>query len=126
MDCECHNIKQEINKDTMKILQISDIHWKKRKHWNDDFEGMKSRFLKDIKEYIEAENEIDYIFICGDIAFKGITEEYDKALGYIDSICRIIGRKREDVFVVPGNHDLNRKSAGGEFCVNGPLKTIGC
>lgn len=110
----------------MKILQISDIHWKKRKHWNDDFEGMKSRFLKDIKEYIEAENEIDYIFICGDIAFKGITEEYDKALGYIDSICRIIGRKREDVFVVPGNHDLNRKSAGGEFCVNGPLKTIGC
>ena len=114
MDCECHNIKQEINKDTMKILQISDIHWTKRKHWHDDFEGMKSRFLKDIKEYIEAGNEIDYIFICGDIAFKGITEEYDKALEYIDSICKIIGRKREDVFVVPGNHDLNRKSAGAQ------------
>lgn len=99
----------------MKILQISDIHWTKRKHWNDDYEGMKSRFLNDIKEYIEAGNEIDYIFICGDIAFKGVTDEYDKALEYIDSICKIIGRKREDVFVVPGNHDLNRSASGAQI-----------
>ena len=96
----------------MKILQISDIHWTKRKHWNDDFAGMKSRFLVEIKEYIEAGNEIDYIFICGDIAFKGMTEEYDKALEYIDKICKIIGCTRQEVFVVPGNHDLNRKAAG--------------
>lgn len=96
----------------MKILQISDIHWTKRKHWNDDFAGMKKRFLTDIKEYIEAGNEIDYLFICGDIAFKGINEEYETALEYIDTICKIIGRQREDVFVVPGNHDLNRKATG--------------
>ena len=96
----------------MKILQISDIHWTKRKHWNDDFAGMKSRFLVEIKEYIEAGNEIDYIFICGDIAYKGMTEEYDKALEYIDKICKIIGCTRQEVFVVPGNHDLNRKAAG--------------
>lgn len=96
----------------MKILQISDIHWTKRKHWNADFPGMKARFLVDIQEYIEAGNEIDYIFICGDIAFKGIKEEYDKALEYIDNICRIIGRTREDVFIVPGNHDLNRDAPG--------------
>lgn len=96
----------------MKILQISDIHWTKRKHWDADFPGMKARLLVDIKEFIEAGNEIDYIFICGDIAFKGIKEEYEKALAYIDEICRIIGRTREDVFVVPGNHDLNRNALG--------------
>lgn len=99
---------------TMKILQISDIHWTKRKHWNADFPGMKARFLVDIKEYIEAGNEIDYIFICGDIAFKGIKEEYDKALAYIDDICKIIGRTREDVYVVPGNHDLDRNAPGSQ------------
>ena len=103
---------QKTGKESMKILQISDIHWTKRKHWNDDFAGMKKRFLEDVKEYIEAGNEIDYLFICGDIAFKGFAEEYEKALEYIDSICKIIGRKREDVFVVPGNHDLNRKATG--------------
>lgn len=96
----------------MKILQISDIHWTKRKHWDADFPGMKNRFLVDIKEYIEAGNEIDYIFICGDIAFKGVTEEYDKALEFIDKICGIIGCTRQEVFVVPGNHDLNRNAAG--------------
>ena len=96
----------------MKILQISDIHWTKRKHWDADFPGMKARLLVDIKEFIEAGNEIDYIFICGDIAFKGIKEEYEKALAYIDDICKIIGRTREDVFVVPGNHDLNRSAPG--------------
>ncbi len=98
----------------IRILQISDIHWTKRKRWNDDFAGMKSRFLVDIREYIEAGNEIDYIFICGDIAFKGITEEYDKALEYIDKICGIIGCTRREVFVVPGNHDLNRSSVGSK------------
>lgn len=98
----------------MKILQISDIHWTKRKHWNEDFAGMKSKFLEDIKEYIEAGNEIDYIFICGDIAFKGIKEEYDKALAYIDQVCERANCTREDVFVVPGNHDLNRNAEGSQ------------
>ena len=98
----------------MKILQISDIHWTKRKQWNEDFAGMKSKFLEDIKEYVEADNEIDYIFICGDIAFKGIKEEYDKALAYIDQICEIAYCTREDVFVVPGNHDLNRNAEGSQ------------
>lgn len=73
---------------------------------------MKARLLVDIKEFIEAGNEIDYIFICGDIAYKGIKEEYENALAYIDEICGIIGRTREDVFVVPGNHDLNRNAPG--------------
>lgn len=99
----------------MKILQISDIHWTKRKHWNDNFPGMKSRFLEDIQEYIDVGNEIDYVFICGDIAYKGIADEYNTALTYIDTICGIIGQTREEVYVVPGNHDLNRKATGNQL-----------
>lgn len=66
----------------------------------------------DIQEYIDAGNEIDYVFICGDIAFKGSSEEYGNALEYIDKVCKIIGCTREEVFVVPGNHDLNRSAMG--------------
>lgn len=95
----------------MKILQISDIHWTKRRHWEEDYPGMKSKFRDDIKEYIEAGNQIDYVFICGDVVFKGIKEEYDKALSYIDDLCGIIGCSRKEVFVVPGNHDLSRDFA---------------
>lgn len=95
----------------MKILHISDIHWTKRRHWEEDYLGMKSKFRDDIKEYIEAGNQIDYVFICGDVVFKGIKEEYDKALSYIDDLCGIIGCSRKEVFVVPGNHDLSRDFA---------------
>lgn len=98
----------------MTILQISDIHWTKHHPWEDDFLGMKAKFLTDVKEYVEAGYEIDYIIICGDIAFKGLKEEYSKALEYIGKVCENANCKREDVFVVPGNHDLNRNSDGHE------------
>ena len=96
----------------MKILQISDIHWKKRRKWSDENKGMKSRFIEDIKEYVEINGNIDYVFICGDIVFKGEREEYELAEKYINKICETAGCTNDEVFVVPGNHDLNRKVEG--------------
>ena len=96
----------------IRILQISDIHWKKRKKWDEDFPGMKARFLVDLEEYHKAKGNIDYVFVCGDVAFKGAKDEYDEAKEYIEKICKIVGCTDEQVFVVPGNHDLNRKAAG--------------
>lgn len=99
----------------IRILQISDIHWQKRRKWEEDFAGMKSRFLDDMKEYRAEKGCIDYIFICGDIAFRGIKEEYDIAREYIIKICDRVGCQKKDVFVVPGNHDLNRKAPDSEL-----------
>lgn len=96
----------------IRILQISDIHWKKRKKWDADFPGMKARFLVDLEDYHKAKGNIDYVFVCGDVAFKGAKDEYDEAKEYIEKICKIVGCTDEQVFVVPGNHDLNRKAAG--------------
>lgn len=99
----------------IRILQISDIHWTKRKNWDADFPGMKARFLVDLKDYHKAKGSIDYVFVCGDVAFKGAKDEYDEAKEYIEKICKIVGCKDEQVFVVPGNHDLNRKAAGANI-----------
>ena len=55
----------------IRILQISDIHWTKRKNWGADFPGMKARFLVDLEDYHKAKGSIDYVFVCGDVAFKG-------------------------------------------------------
>lgn len=99
----------------IRILQISDIHWKKRKHWDEDFPGMKKRFLVDIEEYVKAKGAFDLIFICGDVAFQGAKDEYDEAKNYILDICKAVGCSEEQVFVVPGNHDLNRKAEGANI-----------
>lgn len=99
----------------IRILQISDIHWKKRKKWNENFPGMKARFLVDLEDYYKAKGSVDYIFVCGDVAFKGAKDEYDEAKEYIEKICKIVGCTDEQVYVVPGNHDLNRKAAGANI-----------
>ena len=98
----------------MKILQISDIHWKVCSKWEENFAEMKVRFLDDMQQYRKKYGRIDYLFICGDIAFKGCKDEYDLAADYISEICKAIGCEKEDVFVVPGKHDLNRKAEGNE------------
>ena len=36
---------------------------------------MKAAFLKEMEDYRDADGKIDYVFICGDIAFKGAKED---------------------------------------------------
>lgn len=110
----CYLCKKK-NHQNMRILQISDIHWHLCHEWDEEFGGMKREFLSDMKKLNEADKRIDYIFICGDIANKGQQDEFDSASEYIDKICKDVGCSVENVFVVPGNHDLNREAGDKGF-----------
>ena len=48
------------------------------------------------------------ILITGDIAFSGATSEYEGATAWIEHIVRELGLSSSDVFVIPGNHDVQR------------------
>lgn len=53
----------------------------------------------------------DAIFFTGDVAFSGQKEQYDLACKWFDDIldaCGLPGQ-RDRLFVVPGNHDINRE-----------------
>ncbi len=76
---------------------------------------MKDRFIKDVNEYKEKYGVFDYVFICGDIVFRGTSEEYELTEKYIQIICESAGCTTNDVFVVPGNHDLKRDAIGHEM-----------
>ncbi len=52
--------------------------------------------------------EIAGILITGDIAFSGQGEEYTKALVWLSRLTKIIGCREQNVWVVPGNHDVKR------------------
>lgn len=50
----------------------------------------------------------DLIFATGDIAFSGKTAEYENATKLFNSLLEAAGLPRDRLFVIPGNHDVDR------------------
>lgn len=93
---------------TIRLLQLSDIHWKKELDAADDYTDIRDQMLQDLKYYCQGTgNDFDKILICGDIAFSGSSEEYKRANSFIRELCETVGCKNEEVYTVPGNHDKN-------------------
>lgn len=89
----------------IRFLQISDIHFTDVSGNDDDYAQMKCKFLEDIAECRNLKGTIDYILICGDIAFSGMESQYKKAKDFITQICEKTRCSENNIFVVPGNHD---------------------
>ena len=92
----------------IRFLQISDIHFSDNTGSSDDYAQLKCKFIEDLAECKKNLGEIDYVLICGDIAFSGQDSQYREARLFISKICQQVGCSEEDVFVVPGNHDKKR------------------
>ena len=90
----------------IRFLQISDIHFTDKDGNDDEYRQMKSKFIEDITSCRKSIGKIDYILICGDIAFSGLDSEYKVAREFIGTICK--EAKCESVLLVPGNHDKKR------------------
>ncbi|HEX8017800.1 MAG TPA: metallophosphoesterase, partial [Flavobacterium sp.] len=94
----------------LKILHISDIHFKHYKNFEclDLDKDIQREIEHDLSGLKSEYGTIDVILIGGDIAFSGKLEEYAQADQWIKRICEITGCKEENVLMVPGNHDVDR------------------
>ena len=93
---------------SLTFLHISDLHYKEETY---DTKILFDEFLNDIDAWRKKYNNdqaIDFIFITGDIAYTGIKSEYEIAQEKIKYILETTGCSKNNVFVVPGNHDLDR------------------
>ena len=107
----------------LRILHMSDLHERVALDWMDDERkakvhgGRASRYrvletnLIETIEEIRNEHAIDMVCFTGDVADWGLAEEYEQATKRFDSILSAAGVPRDRLFLVPGNHDLNRKLA---------------
>ena len=92
---------------TITWLHISDLHFQKSQIYNSNI-VIKS-LLEDIEERIKEDSlQPDFIIISGDISNKGLPEEYLLARQFLDSLREITSTPKENIFIVPGNHDVNR------------------
>ena len=96
----------------IRFLQISDIHFSDLSGGDDEYAQMKCKFLEDIEECSRVMKKIDYVLICGDIAFSGLDTQYKEARKFIDEICERTACDKDNVFMVPGNHDKKRDVYG--------------
>jgi len=90
----------------LQILHISDLHIKEGQNFDRSrvLEPMLERIRQDMKQRIRPE----IVIVTGDIAFQGKEQEYALAKTFLDDLLKALGLKDEQLFIVPGNHDVER------------------
>lgn len=86
------------------ILHISDLHARRQ-----DESELRIR-VKALHEDITAlEVKVDMVLFTGDIAYSGNPDEYAAAREWLmDSLSSRLQVSKKSIFIVPGNHDVNR------------------
>ncbi|MEI6846776.1 MAG: SUMF1/EgtB/PvdO family nonheme iron enzyme [Chlorobiaceae bacterium] len=69
--------------------------------------------VKSVRRFRNEGSAPDLIFATGDIAQSGKAEEYEQATRFFDELLAAAGLNRDRLFIVPGNHDVDRKK--GKF-----------
>jgi predicted MPP superfamily phosphohydrolase len=93
------------------LLHIADIHFRSPDCLNPDLDPdrpYRTRLIQDVRSRVSELGPVGAILIGGDIAFKGAPEEYQVAMAWITELAAVAGCPLERVFVVPGNHDVDR------------------
>jgi predicted phosphodiesterase len=97
------------------FIQLSDIHFRGSDDDEPnvlDYEHRQS-LVADIRRVVEDDlQRISGLLICGDIADAGDPTQFSQALEWLQGLCADIGLDPWMVWVVPGNHDLDRDRIG--------------
>lgn len=91
-------------------LHLSDLH-QRENDFNRDV--VRDALLKDIRNRASISPDlakIDFLVFSGNVAFSGQAEEYQTAIKYFfDPLLETLKLDTNRLFIVPGNHDLDRK-----------------
>lgn len=93
------------------FLHISDLHFGLPKPGDRHNQTTILTALRDEFANLASKSlpQPEAIFVTGDIAYAGKTTDYEQASKWLDEILRTLGLTHDRVYVVPGNHDVNRE-----------------
>ena len=95
----------------IRFLHLSDLHFRDDQRW----ERRKSleALIRHAKQEQDAGRPPNFIFCTGDVAQSGQPGEFDQAQKFFEKLTDELGLERsEGLFVVPGNHDVDRRQIG--------------
>ncbi len=91
---------------------MSDIHFRSPECLKPDTDpdfAIRTRMMRDLAQQVGKLGTVGAILIGGDVAFKAAVEEYQTAWTWIQQLAAISGCPLSRIFVVPGNHDVDRQ-----------------
>lgn len=98
------------------LVHLSDIHFTGSSGTSiyDLDAEVRNEILRDAATVTKGLGGATGVLVTGDIAFSGQRPEYERAASWLLEFCRAIGCPDESVWVVPGNHDVDRKIASSK------------
>lgn len=101
-------------------LHISDLHL-----GDEDMSSLRMR--RKLIEFIrKSDNHFDYVFLTGDILTANKSGVFTPEMsGYIHEVCQACGISTDRMFIVAGNHDVNRDVEGRDEVIKRSLLTWG-
>jgi hypothetical protein len=98
---------------TIRLLHVSDLHARGRRDgrraWKRS-QVLGDAWRRNLDDLVADGRPFDLVAFTGDIADWGLPEEYAAATPFVDELLARLGVPRERFFVVPGNHDVHRKT----------------
>jgi hypothetical protein len=96
------------------LVHLSDIHFTGSSgNVHDVDQDVRDELLRDVAALTKQIGAAAGVLVTGDIAFSGKKEEYQHAAEWLRRVCEAVGCEEQHVSVVPGNHDVDRRLAGG-------------
>lgn len=87
-------------------LHLSDFHFKSGDPYDADV--VLRSLLVALPNLFQRFGRPDFVIASGDIADTGEAEQYRRATEFFDRIVQITGCSKKHLFIVPGNHDIDR------------------
>ena len=79
-------------------LQLSDLHIFSSTDWN---------IMREAYRNLAKVVKPDFLVVTGDFRHKKTNPSYENALHFLNEVTKVFGLKKSDVFLVPGNHDVD-------------------
>ncbi|MGO8928276.1 MAG: metallophosphoesterase [Limisphaerales bacterium] len=98
---------------TLRFVHLSDIHFGQNRNGSVVFhKDVREELLKNCAEMRARLGAATGVLVTGDIAFAGKKNEYRDASAWLAQVTEVLGCKRTDVSVIPGNHDIDFDEIG--------------
>ena len=99
--------REEIQMSKISWLHMSDLHINSNSYFDQDL--IHNALFSDLEAQLNKYNiELSFIFFTGDVASSASKEDYELANVFFNHLSERLRFNKNNLFIVPGNHDVNR------------------